>query len=477
MAITPQVRVNADGTKTFRINFRIPPSRTATSETFDTIEDALGFAALIDKVGPAAARKIRIAATLGGPKPLITGQEAFEEYQTHVASYAEEGTVQKYRRQWDLYLKSTFGGWPVDQIPRKVIEDWITAMRKRETIPSQRAREKAKREGRTLPPKDFLSAKTIANAQGLLSSVLQLQVERGRTPKNEAKGVTLPDKRQKRKPVFLSRTRRDQLMGGVEAALGHRRDAGKWLLLIDFELSTGLRFGEISALLPGDFDLDSVPPKVTVSRAWKYRAEAWGTTKSTAGDRIVSFPDRFVEPLRDHMSGLSGDGLVFAGPRGGRLRDSYFHRYIWQPSVKASGLDPAPRFHDLRHTHVSMLIQQGVPLPYVQQRIGHEDISTTVQVYGHLSEAAHAVTAQATDAATRGPQVPEPVEASAPVLSGSMLAAMRETMGEDAGTFAARLGADPMQLAFLEATDAPLPDPIVQALGEAIGATKRGVTA
>ncbi|MFD6195709.1 tyrosine-type recombinase/integrase [Mycobacteriaceae bacterium NPDC060252] len=48
------------------------------------------------------------------------------------------------------------------------------------------------------------------------------------------------------------------------------------------------------------------------------------------------------------------------------------------------GFDPRPRIHDLRHTCASWLIQAGVPLPVIQQHLGHESIQTTVDVYGHL---------------------------------------------------------------------------------------------
>ena len=49
-----------------------------------------------------------------------------------------------------------------------------------------------------------------------------------------------------------------------------------------------------------------------------------------------------------------------------------------------AGLEKKPRIHDLRHTCASWLIQRGIPLPVIQQHLGHESITTTVSVYGHL---------------------------------------------------------------------------------------------
>jgi integrase len=44
---------------------------------------------------------------------------------------------------------------------------------------------------------------------------------------------------------------------------------------------------------------------------------------------------------------------------------------VWRPAVQAAGLSPATRFHDLRHTHVALLIAGGVPMKAIQARLGH----------------------------------------------------------------------------------------------------------
>jgi integrase len=49
-----------------------------------------------------------------------------------------------------------------------------------------------------------------------------------------------------------------------------------------------------------------------------------------------------------------------------------------------AGLTKSPRVHDLRRTGASWMIQAGVPLPVIQQHLGHESIQTTIGVYGHL---------------------------------------------------------------------------------------------
>ncbi|WP_054010789.1 tyrosine-type recombinase/integrase [Arthrobacter sp. ERGS1:01] len=66
---------------------------------------------------------------------------------------------------------------------------------------------------------------------------------------------------------------------------------------------------------------------------------------------------------------------------------STFWQKTWVPAIAAAndaGLAKTPRIHDLRHTHVSWPIHEGVPLFTISRRLGHTSTSTTEQVYGHL---------------------------------------------------------------------------------------------
>ncbi|MFF3270652.1 tyrosine-type recombinase/integrase [Streptomyces chrestomyceticus] len=80
-------------------------------------------------------------------------------------------------------------------------------------------------------------------------------------------------------------------------------------------------------------------------------------------------PDR-----RDHRSGSARLGpLRLHAPAEGR---------------RGRGRSKRPRIHDLRHTHTSGLIAGKVPLPVIQEKFGHESLTTTVDRYGHLLESA-----------------------------------------------------------------------------------------
>jgi integrase len=88
-----------------------------------------------------------------------------------------------------------------------------------------------------------------------------------------------------------------------------------------------------------------------------------GDPKSDAGNRTVAFPADIVPELADHLERFADpklNGLVFIGPKGGRLRRSNFRKF-WYRARGAVGL-PELHFHDLRHTGNTMAAAQGASL-------------------------------------------------------------------------------------------------------------------
>lgn len=74
--------------------------------------------------------------------------------------------------------------------------------------------------------------------------------------------------------------------------------------------------------------------------------------------------------------------LVFPIAVGNVMRDSSMPRKHFHPALKAANL-PRIRFHDLRHTDASLLIEQGENIKYLQTQVGHSSPSVTLDVYTH----------------------------------------------------------------------------------------------
>ena len=148
-------------------------------------------------------------------------------------------------------------------------------------------------------------------------------------------------------------------------------------------VGTGLRWGEVTALRVQDVDVLAAPAALTVAQAWKDDGQGGyylGPPKSRKSRRRIDFGPSTVEGFVGHVMGKQLDELVFTTQRGRPIRHSNFYNRIWQPALDravARGLRRRPRLHDLRHTHASWLIADGVSVHRVQQRLGHESITTT----------------------------------------------------------------------------------------------------
>jgi integrase len=85
---------------------------------------------------------------------------------------------------------------------------------------------------------------------------------------------------------------------------------------------------------------------------------------------------RLAELWEDH-------GFVFPSGAGTPLSGGNLNR-AFKALLKRAGLPQTIRFHDLRHTCATLLLRQGVNPKFVQNLLGHEDVSLTLNVYSHV---------------------------------------------------------------------------------------------
>ena len=80
---------------------------------------------------------------------------------------------------------------------------------------------------------------------------------------------------------------------------------------------------------------------------------------------------------------FNADELVFTNGTGAPVDPDNMIKRNFQPALEAAGLRRI-RFHDLRHTFASLLIDQGENIKFIQSQLGHASIQTTIDRYGHL---------------------------------------------------------------------------------------------
>lgn len=114
-----------------------------------------------------------------------------------------------------------------------------------------------------------------------------------------------------------------------------------------------------------------------------------------------------------HLSAAYPDGadpeaFVFPGEEGGVTRHNVWYGRYWRPTVRAMHeADPSfplARFHDLRHTAASLLINAGADPRAVAERLGHSNVMLTLNTYSHLFETRNAELTDALDATYEGRQ-------------------------------------------------------------------------
>lgn len=229
-----------------------------------------------------------------------------------------------------------------------------------------------------------LAPRTVQRAIRILSTALNAAVADKIIPTNPARGLRLAASERMPPPVWT----RDQVRCFV-AETDDTPLGPLWRLLLD----TGMRIGEALALRRDDLDLDKgmVMIQRTVSRDRDRRRIIRETTK-TGASRRVGLIAATVAALRGHIQDVrqqrlatitwQDQGLIFPNVTGGILGADRVSRQLDQ-EIAAAQL-PRLTIHGLRHTNATLLIQAGVPITVVAQRLGHKRVSMTLDVYAHV---------------------------------------------------------------------------------------------
>lgn len=377
----PKPRKNKDGSVAWRVQYRI--DHRLVTDTFLTFDAARDYCNLIDTVGGTQAKTVLNARreTVNVPT-LHQWVTDYLDPASGLLTGIEDGTREGYQREAERTFLPFLGHYPLTALTERTIGQWV-AWQEQQTV--HRDRDKPENE------RARVSAKTVKNAHSLLSSVLTAAVKADHITRNPAHGTRL-SKGLKREAVFLSPAE-------FNTILHFTPEQHKPLVL--FLAGTGCRWGEATAMTWGDLTLHGELPTARVTKAWK-RGERGSSVlkhpKSSKARRTISLYPDLVTALGE--PGPS-DQLVFRGATGARVRHQNFSDRVWKRTVAkardraacdAAGvvvLGAPPNIHDLRHTHASWMIAAGVPLPYIQARLGHEKITTTVDTYGHLVPDAH----------------------------------------------------------------------------------------
>lgn len=219
-----------------------------------------------------------------------------------------------------------------------------------------------------------LSHKSVSNHLSIIKQIFEFAIITGEIDTNPAAYI--------KTPRGLAKTTRDILTPEQIAIIEANVDYPVFGLFAYFLLFTGARRGEALALLFGDLDLDNHLISITKSAYYNANSPLIKQPKTRAGEREIVLLDKLVPYLEGEHN---PEHYIFSMDGGiSPLKQSQVEKG-WRKYLKYTGLGEVTP-HMLRHTYRSLLLEAGIDIKSAQDLLGHSDVSTTLNIYSHLTK-------------------------------------------------------------------------------------------
>ena len=334
---------------------------------------AVGTREAAERVGREIEARLASGGNLRPPAPTVP---VFADYAKQWLADSEDerkpSTTGFYAQYLRLYVVPAFGSSRLNEIKREHVKRFLSELRA-----------------------SGFAKNTIRLAATTLRAVLNGAIEDRLIEQNPAQGLGrfVKSEKPQREATALKPSEVERLLRVAEQALPLRDYA---LLLT--ALRAGLREGEVVALQWGDIQFgerenDSdryLLVQRNYDRRWSRKMLTPKSRKSRRVDMSRQLRKVLLRLRDEYLLVAFAEGkfdlsneLVFPSQAGTPLEMNNFCQRVFHPLVAQAGLRRI-RFHDLRHTFGSLLIQSGASLAYVRDQMGHSSIQVTVDIYGHL---------------------------------------------------------------------------------------------
>ena len=212
---------------------------------------------------------------------------------------------------------------------------------------------------------------TQHNVNGILSAILNFAVKYYNLPFNPVSRVGSIGKTKGEGIDFWTLEEYKQFIACVDNPM--------YKMMFELFFYTGLRWGELLALTYNDIDTENGILSVNKNLVTVKGKTIIQTPKTAKSKRKIALPHFLVEHLQEyvkHLYGYTPDVRLF------KIARTSFN-YEMQKDCKLSGVKKI-RIHDLRHSHASLLIHLNFSPTLIADRLGHENVTTTLNIYGHL---------------------------------------------------------------------------------------------
>lgn len=304
------------------------------------------------------------------PKKITFGVWVDKYLEDYCKPFVVQNTYEGYETYARLYIKPVLGDYQLNKLTTNDVQKFYNYLLK-----------SGGRNKKGLKPKSIWNVHTVVRA-----ALNQAQVE-DLIIRNPLFGVRLPPKNKSENNFITS----EQMTEYLKSISGHRLYAAFIL-----ECVTGMRKGEILGLKWNCVNLKT--GEIKIKETWIRSVKGnmyYSKPKTKKSVRAILIPKEVCNELKKHKKAqekeklswgedYQKDNLVFAMENGEPIRpDDFYKMHIKQ--IENAGLGHI-RFHDLRHSVASALIEKGFSLKDIADLFGHASIEITADTYGHLTE-------------------------------------------------------------------------------------------
>ena len=318
-------------------------------------------------------RKLTAEQKAKGDAPVkkMTVQQLFDEYMNVKQYEVRESSLAQIRNHNQNYILPTFKDVCIDKLSVSLLQEWKVSMEQK-----------------------GLALNTKKHAYGEFRAMLNYAVKMEYIPKNPITKVgNFKDVLSLKPDIgFYTAGEFSQFISVAKKVAQERetrhKDLSEWDFVVFFCIAfyTGLRKGEIHALRWSDLDGSYLSVKRSISQKVG-GGDRETPPKNKSSIRTLQMPKPLIEVLDAHkkrqarcLTRFGNDARICGGER--CLRDSS----IQKRNEKYSELSGVKRIriHDYRHSHVSILANEGINIQEVARRLGHSRIEMTWNTYSHL---------------------------------------------------------------------------------------------
>ena len=316
------------------------------------------------------------------PTKLTVGEYLQRWLRDYVSSNTAPSTAHGYSDIVTSHLIPELGRFPLTALRPSHIQAYYSRML-----------EGGRRDG-----KGGLSAQTVKHHHRVLYEALKHAVKHGVLIRNVTEAVD-PPRPDGKEMVTLD-------LDDVHTLLDAAHDTPYYILFYT-ALYTGLRRSELLGLRWKDVNLDLATLSVVQTLHYvPAKGYVFREPKTKRSRRLVDLPPSLALLLREHRANqelerkllgrsLMPDDLAFSYPDGTPLPPNSITK-AFHKLAKSLGI-PGVRLHDLRHTHATLMLRQGVHPKVVSERLGHSSVAITLDTYSHVMPGIQAAAARRFD--------------------------------------------------------------------------------